>query len=229
MDLLVRCWKKKVLVSVRKWRYELAIVFSWYWTLYLTNSIGFSQTETHFRSVSLETPASALCLWATLENYFSYAAISLTVKESSLCYLYVIVKGPVSLYNWKLVCYSFFLNGTSGFFSLSQRTRLGISHPCRYTLRATSIFAASLMAPGRFVLTWGKNQEYQCSQRMSLSFLSNCFSLCMSVVHPAEIRSTNHTRPPARNQTKWGHGKEKALSWPAELFSMAQYMLCYDS
>lgn len=60
---------------------------------------------------------------------------------------------------------TFFLNGTSGFFSLSQTIRWGISHPCSYTLRATSIFAAPLMAPGPFVLTWGKqNQEYLCSQ-----------------------------------------------------------------
>lgn len=115
--------------------------------------------------------------WLTQENYIFNAVIELPVKESSLCHLYVRVKVLFSLYNCKLVSYYFlcsidpaqnilFLNGTSGFFALPQTARLGISHPCSSTLRATSISAVSLMAPGPFVVTWGGKKPRSISAPM---------------------------------------------------------------
>lgn len=94
-----------------------------------------------------------------------------------------------------------------GFFSLSQRTRLEICHPCSYTLRATSIFAVPVMAPHPFVLTW--ISVLPADQR--LSFLSNYCSLCMSVYRQTRAlqKLGQQTTPGLLQETKQNEVMEK--------------------
>lgn len=142
----------------------------------------------------------------------------LSVKESSLCHLYVIVKVPFSLYNWKSVSHQLlgcidpiqnilFKWNIWVFFSLSQRTRLEICHPCSYTLRANLYICCS----GNGTTSICSHLNISAPSGPGLSFLSNYCSLCMSVYRQTRAlqKLGQQTTPGLLQETKQNEVMEK--------------------
>lgn len=96
---------------------------------------------------------------------------------------------------------TFFLNGTSGFFSLSQSAKVGNFSSSQQHIKDNLYFclAANGIRPICSHLRGGKNRSVGAPSGQSLSFLSNCCSLCAS-----GLSADTHTRQKLGQQTTPG-------------------------
>lgn len=126
--------------------------------------------------------------------------------------------------NWCLVP---FLNVTSKIFPLWQGTTLAISHPCIYTLRSASVFAANGTRPISPHLRKG---PWVISSPCGtiLSSLSNCYSLCMSIYRQTRTLQKwgQRTTPGLLQETKQNEVMEKWRLSAGLQSSLAWHDIC---